>query len=88
MDGTCVEDCKLFLMEQVGNGRYENAEADFHKGEMVEIGDRVTNIGGNDFVELVVQDPRCDWGNEYYMIKKSDRDKFFKRMEGKWQAIG
>lgn len=26
MDGTCIEDCKLFLMEQVGNGRYENAE--------------------------------------------------------------
>ena len=80
MDGICVEDCKLLLMKSVGNGRYENAEADFHKGKMVEIGDRVTNIGGNNFVELVVQDPRCDWDNEYYMIKKSDRDKFFKRI--------
>ena len=82
MDGICVEDCKLLLMEHIGNGRYENAEANFHKGKMVEIGDQVTNIGGNDFVELVVQDPRCDWDNEYYMIKKSDRDKFFKRMAG------
>lgn len=80
MDGTCVEDCKLLLMKSVGNGRYKNEEVNLHKGKMVEIGDRVTNIDGNDFVELVVQDPRYDWSNDYYMIKKSDRDKFFKRM--------
>lgn len=80
MDGICVEDCKLLLMEHIGNGRYENAEVDLRKGKMVQIGDLVTNIGGNNFVELVVQDPRCDWDNEYYMIKKSDRDKFFKRV--------
>lgn len=81
MTGTCVKDCKLLLMEQrdVRNGRYKNAEVDFYKGKMVEIRDRVTNIGGNDFVELVVQDPRFDWNSIYYMIKKSDRDKFFKR---------
>lgn len=80
MTGICVENCKLLLMEQVGNGLYENAEVNLRKGEMAQIGDRVTNIGENDFVELVVQDPRYDWDNEYYMIKKSDRDKFFKRM--------
>lgn len=85
MTGICVENCKLLLMKSVGNGRYKDEEVDFYKGKMADIGDQVTNIGGNDFVELAVQDHCCDWDNKYYMIKyymikKSDRDKFFKRM--------
>ena len=78
MTGICVENCKLLLMERARNGLYKNVEVDFHKGKMVNIGDQVRDIDGNDFVELAVQDPRCDWNNDYY-IKKSDRDKFFKR---------
>ena len=80
MDGICVEDCKLLLMERVRGGLYKNAQADFYKGKMVDIGDQVTNIDGNDFVELVVQDSHYNWSDKYYVIKKSDRDKFFKRV--------
>lgn len=80
MTGICVENCKLLLMERARNGLYKNAQVDFYKGKMVDVGDQVTNIDGNDFVELVVQDPCYDWSDEHYMIKKSNYDKFFKHM--------
>lgn len=80
MTGICVENCKLLLMKSVEYGRYETeVEVDFYKGKTVDIGDQVRNIDGNDFVELVVRDYRQDWADEFYWIKKCDRDKFFKR---------
>lgn len=79
MTGICVENCKLLLMKIVGNGHYETAEVNFYKGQMVDTGSQEQIISFEQYAELVVQDHRCDWDNRYYMIKKSDRDKFFKR---------
>lgn len=82
MEGICVKDCHLLLLQPngKGDGRFVPASANFHKGKMVNIGSQEQTIAFKQYVELIILNPRNEFIDEYYWITKSDRDKFFKRM--------
>lgn len=81
MEGMCVKDCHLLLLQPngKGDGRFVPTSANFHKGKMVNIGSQEQTIAFKQYVELIVLNPCNEFIDEYYWITKSDRDKFFKR---------
>ena len=76
MDGICVEDCKLLLINR--DEKMDAKQRNFFKGNSVRIGTQEQTICFEEYVSMAIIHAE-PYNDEFYWIKKSDRDKFFKR---------